>query len=229
MKQLRSLLVAIAACACSKAPPSVDAGEAIASPVVKRAPSAAIVETDASFVSAAGALGAGESAGTAPDDAGATNEEDASAPRPAFRRARLDPAELAKIFAEIPELARIGSEIRYFNEGDVRAMKEKSSTPHEGITFVTAPIFWSPQAGVELLVAAGRGKNMSFVVALWAEGERYRIASSFLMLADLSPVALAYDATRRRELRWTSCWGCPGEQGFVSYRPEERKVVIVQQ
>jgi hypothetical protein len=71
---------------------------------------------------------------------------------------------------------------------------------------------------------------MSFVIALWPlGGGKYSFASSFLMLHDLSPVALAYDPTHRKELRWTSCWGCPGEQGLVSYRAEERRVVIVQQ
>jgi hypothetical protein len=49
------------------------------------------------------------------------------------------------------------------------------------------------------------------------------------MLNDLSPVALAYETSHRKELHWTSCWGCPGEQGAVSYRPEEHRVVIVQQ
>lgn len=226
------LLAYACACACSRTPPSVDAGETVSAPAVKKSSaSAAPVESDASFVSAAAALGSGDTTSGPPDDAGPANEDvDASAPRPAFRKAHIDPGQLAKIFAQVPELGRIGSEIRYFTEGDVRAMKEKSSTPHEGITFVTTPIFWSPRSGVELLVATGRGKNMSFVVALWPlGGDRYRFASSFLMLADLSPVALAYDPTRRKELRWTSCWGCPGEQGFVSYRAEERKVVIVQQ
>lgn len=150
--------------------------------------------------------------------------------RPAFKKAALEPAQLAKVFAQVPELARIGSDLRYFTEGDVRAMTGKTSAPREGLTFVTTPVLWSPEPGAELLVATGRGKTMSFVVALWTlPGERHRFASSFLMLNDLSPVALAFDPARRKELRWTSCWGCPGEQGTVSYRFEDHRVVIVQQ
>ena len=43
-------------------------------------------------------------------------------------------------------------------------------------------------------MASGRGKTMSFVVALWTlPGDRYRFGSSFLMLNDLSPVALAFE------------------------------------
>ena len=151
-------------------------------------------------------------------------------PRQAFKKAGLEPAQLAKIFAQVPELARIGSELRYFTEGDVRAMTARTGSSREGITFVTAPILWSPEPGAELLVATGRGKSMSFVVALWTlPGDRFRFASSFLMLNDLSPVALAYETSHRRELHWSSCWGCPGEQGAVSYRPDEHRVVIVQQ
>ena len=109
-------------------------------------------------------------------------------------------------------------------------MTSRTGATHEGFTFMTTPILWSPEAGAELLVAAGRGKAASFVVALWTlPGDRYRFASALLMLNDLSPVALAFESTRRRELRWTSCWGCPGEQGTVSYRPEDHRVVIVQQ
>ena len=151
-------------------------------------------------------------------------------PRQAFKKANLEPAQLAKIFAQVPELTRIGTDLRYFTEGDIRAMTARGGVSHEGVTFLSSPILWSPEAGAELLVAAGRGKTMSFVVALWTlPGDRYRFASSFLMLNDLSPVALAFETTRRKDLRWTSCWGCQGEQGSVSYRPEDHRVVIVQQ
>jgi hypothetical protein len=148
----------------------------------------------------------------------------------AFKKAALEPAQLAKIFGQVPELVRLGHDLRFFTEGDVKAILARTGATHEGITFITTPILWSPEAGAELLVAAGRGKSMSFVVALWTlPGDRYRFASAFLMLNDLSPVALAFEPTRRKELRWTSCWGCPGEQGTVSYRPEDHRVVIVQQ
>lgn len=150
--------------------------------------------------------------------------------RPAFKKTNLEPAQLAKIFAQVPELLRLGSDVRYFTEGDVRAMTARGGAAHEGITFLTSPLLWSPEQGAELLVAAGRGKAMSFVVALWTlPGDRYRFGSALLMLNDLSPVALAFEPARRKELRWTSCWGCNGEQGFVSYRPDEHRVVIVQQ
>ncbi len=150
--------------------------------------------------------------------------------RPAFKKTNLEPAQLAKIFAQAPELLRLGADLRYFTEGDVRAMTTRGGAAHEGITFLTSPVLWSPEPGAELLVATGRGKTMSFVVALWTlPNDRYRFGSALLMLNDLSPVALAFETSRRKELRWTSCWGCNGEQGLVSYRPDDHRVVIVQQ
>ena len=108
-------------------------------------------------------------------------------------------------------------------------MTSKTSASHEGITFTTNPVLWSPEPGAEILVATGRSKSMSFVVALWTLPEdRYRFASTFLMVNDLSPVALAYEPSKKNQLLWTSCWGCSGEQGSVSYRLEEHRVVIVQ-
>jgi hypothetical protein len=43
----------------------------------------------------------------------------------------------------------------------------------------------------------------------------------------VAPVALAYEPFRKKELRWTACWGCSGEQGAVSYR-DDRRVIVVQ-
>lgn len=144
-----------------------------------------------------------------------------------FRKTGFDPDKLGKIFAQVPELARIGTDIRYFNEGDVKNMIARSGAAHEDVQFATAPVLWTPERGAEILVATGRGKSASFVVALWTlPGEKYRFGSSFVMLNDLTPVALAYNAKNRKELQWTSCWGCAGEQGSVSYRDDHRVVIV---
>jgi formylglycine-generating enzyme required for sulfatase activity len=156
-------------------------------------------------------------------------------PRPAFRRTDLDASDLAKIFAEVPELRRISEGVRLFNESDVKSIvargaprtNSEEANRAEGISFATAPILWSPEPGVELLVATGRAKKTGFVVALWTlPREKYRLASSFLFLDDAAPVALAYEPSRRRELRWTTCWGCAGEQGAVSLRDDGRAVIV---
>jgi hypothetical protein len=147
--------------------------------------------------------------------------------RPAFRKTTLDASDLGKIFAEVPELSRIGEGVRLFNDADVKTILARSGAPADGITFATSPILWSPEPGVELLVATGRAKKTGFVVALWTLPEgKYRFASSFLLLGDVAPVALAYEPSRRKELRWTTCWSCAGEQGAVSLRDEGRVVIV---
>lgn len=158
-------------------------------------------------------------------------------PRAAFRKTSLDAADLAKIFASVPELARIAEGVKLYSDADVKSILSRSGASPDGITFTTAPILWSPELGVEVLVATGRAKKTSFVVALWPESspsaadqlsakDKYRFASSFLLLGDIAPVALAYEPSHKKELRWTTCWGCAGEQGMVSLRDDGRIVIV---
>ena len=73
---------------------------------------------------------------------------------------------------------------------------------------------------------AGHGKDNSFVAA-WRQMEGgFRLESAFIMLSELSPVALAY-RKREPDLYWTACWQCPGQGGHVSLR-EDGRIVIVQ-
>lgn len=147
--------------------------------------------------------------------------------RPAFRKTTLEAADLAKIFAEVPELTRISEGVRLFSSDEAKSILARSSSSGYGITFATSPILWSPETGVELLVATGRAKRTAFVVALWPLPEgKYRFASSFLLLGDSMPVALAYESSRRNELRWAACWHCAGEHGAVSLRDDGRVVIV---
>ncbi len=146
---------------------------------------------------------------------------------PAFRRTTLEAADLAKILAEVPELTRISDKVRLFSDDDVKTILGRSSSDGNGISFATSPLLWSPGPGVELLVATGRAKKTGFVVALHVlPNGKYRFASSFLLLNEAAPVALAYEPSRRKELRWTTCWNCAGEQGEVSVRDEGRIVIV---
>ncbi len=141
----------------------------------------------------------------------------------AFRPTKLDAAQVAKIFAGIPELASL-KDIRVYETGHLKEMKEKVNP---GVHLDTQ-LLWSPEPGAELQVLTGRSKSMSFIVALYPlEGEKYRLASYFLMLGDVEPIALAFEPFRRQDLLWSSCWGCAGEQGSVRVR-EDHHVVIVQ-
>jgi hypothetical protein len=152
--------------------------------------------------------------------------------RPAFRTTTMSADELARILSETPALTRISEGVRLFSEENVKMILERSGASPVGITFTTSPIVWSPAVGVELLVATGRAKKTGFIVALWTvpssagSGPSYRFASSFLLLNDASPIALAYEPSRRKELRWTTCWGCTGGQGGVIVRDDGRVVVV---
>ena len=88
----------------------------------------------------------------------------------------------------------------------------------------------SATIGVERTGGAA-GKNSaksSFIVAFYRlPGDRYRIASSFLMKDERGPVVLGYNSYVRRKLSWSTCWDCRGDSGNVTYR-EDNRVVITQ-
>jgi hypothetical protein len=145
---------------------------------------------------------------------------------PLFRRTPLALDELAKLVTEAPELARVGTELAFFDPAD-GSYTVRSTADRQGVAFSSQPILWSPEPGQQVLVVAARGKIASFVAAWWLlPGGGYRLASTFVMMGEIAPVALAYRPAERT-LWWTSCWQCPGETGHVSVR-EDHHVVIVQ-
>jgi hypothetical protein len=145
---------------------------------------------------------------------------------PFFRKTTLGLDELGKLVAAAPSLARVGTELAYFDPQDGSYIA-RSSVDREGVSFTTQPVLWSPEPGQQALVVSARGKAASFVAAWWVLPEgAYRLASSFVMLGEIAPVALAFRTTERT-LWWTSCWQCPGETGHLSAR-DDHHIVIVQ-
>jgi hypothetical protein len=95
-------------------------------------------------------------------------------------------------------------------------------------SFTTMPLLWNPVPGEEILVVAGRAQKDSFIVAFYRlPGDRYRIASSFILKNEKGPIVLAYNSYVRKKLTWSHCWDCRGESGNVTYR-EDNRVVITQ-
>ncbi len=145
---------------------------------------------------------------------------------PLFRRTPLPLDELAKLVTDAPELARVGTELAFFDPTD-GSYTVRSTADRQGVSFSSQPILWSPEPGQQVLVVAAHGKAASFVAAWWVlPGGGYRLASTFVMMGEIAPVALAYRPAEKT-LWWTSCWQCPGETGHVSIR-EDHHVVIVQ-
>ncbi len=146
---------------------------------------------------------------------------------PQFRKTTMPIEDVAKLVVAAPELSRVGTEIAYFDPGDGSYIV-RSSADHSGVAFTTQPLLWSPEPGQQVLVVAARGKAASFVAAWWLLPDGgYRLASAFVMMGEIAPVALAYRPAERT-LFWTSCWMCPGETGHVSVR-EDHHIVIVQE
>jgi len=150
-----------------------------------------------------------------------------SVTHPFFSKTTLSVDELTKLVTSAPELARVGKDLSFFDPGD-GAYISRSTADHEGVTFTSLPLLWSPSFGRQVLVVAARGKTATFVAAWWVLPDGgYRLASSLVMLGEIAPIALAWRPGERATLWWTSCWQCPGETGHVSVK-EDGHLVIVQ-
>ena len=134
--------------------------------------------------------------------------------------------DVTKLVVAAPELSRVGTDVSFFDPNDGSYIV-RSTADRAGVAFSSLPILWSPLAGQQVLVVAAHGKTASFVAAWWMLPEGgYRLASAFVMLGEVAPIALAYRPAERT-LWWTSCWQCPAETGHISVR-EDQHLVIVQ-
>jgi hypothetical protein len=144
-----------------------------------------------------------------------------------FRKAELTPAQAAEMFASVPQLKDL-KDIAWFKEPDdpnqVLARGDAGAIPNTTLT--TQPLLWNPVPGEEILVLAGKAQKAAFIVAFYRlPGDRYRIASSFVMKDEKQAVALGYNSYVRKKLSWALCWDCRGESGFITYRDDSRVVI----
>jgi hypothetical protein len=146
-----------------------------------------------------------------------------------FRRADLPIDQVVQMFASVPQLKDLGADISYFKEPDdvntVLARGDAGGAP-PNTTLTTSPLLWNPVPGEEILVIAGKAQKDSFIVAFYRlPGDRYRLASSFLMKGEKGPIALGFNGYVRRRLIWGACVECRGESGNVTYRDDNRVVI----
>jgi hypothetical protein len=146
-----------------------------------------------------------------------------------FKKTRITPDELAKLFAKDPATVELAHDIRFFKDPDsAETVVSRGPGDRKGLTFGVAPMLWNPVAGAEFLLVTGRsGENTSFVAAFYVVGDSdYRLASSFILRNEPGPVAFAYDGFLRPRLHFSTCWGCPGETGKILFRKPERAVIL---
>jgi hypothetical protein len=146
----------------------------------------------------------------------------------AFSPMALEPETLEGLLAADPRTRRIASGIHYFEDPEGSAeVRRKGPGGTKGFSLTVAPLRWNPVAGAEFLVVSARsGESTSFVVVLYVlEESRYALASSYIMEAEAGPIALAYNGYQRPRLHFSSCWGCPGETGTISYRDPDQAVI----
>jgi formylglycine-generating enzyme required for sulfatase activity len=147
-----------------------------------------------------------------------------------FRRAELTPAQVAEMFATVPELAELGHDLSFFKEPDdvsvVLGRGDGGVRSVPNVTFTTHPVQWSPVPGEDILVLCGKAQKSSFVVALYRlPRDRYRVASSFVLKDEKGPIVLGYNGYNRRRLTWSLCWDCLGESGLVTYGDDNRVMI----
>jgi hypothetical protein len=148
-----------------------------------------------------------------------------------FEATDLAGERLAQILRAVPQLAKLSGDPKYFDEaGAVRDVTARADagTP-DGYKLTTAPLLWRPVLGEEVVVVAVQVGVDSLVAAFHKlPGDRLRVASTLVLKKDAGPVVLAYDRSAPRRLEWSTCWGCRGESGRITYR-DDRRVVITQE
>ena len=162
---------------------------------------------------------------------GAPNAAKIPRPKPVqtFRRVKLDPEQISAMIGSVPQLKGLG-DVSFFSEpDDVTRVLARGDAGKKGNILTTSPLMWSPALGEEILVLAGLGSSGSSFVAAFHRlpGDRYRLASSFVLKNEKGPIVLAFNGWVKNRLHWSTCWGCLGEEGAVYYR-KSRRVVIEQ-
>jgi hypothetical protein len=163
-----------------------------------------------------------------------------------FTKVEFSADKARELFATVPQLRKLGDSIKYFDEeGAKRAIGHSSSGANfadagevpKGITLTTAPLSWSPVPGEDLLLLTGQAGDDSFIVAFYElPDDRYRIGSTLIFHKEKGPIVFGfngYDGRRSKDkgratVDWATCWKCPGQSGYVTYK-EDGRVTITQE
>jgi hypothetical protein len=138
---------------------------------------------------------------------------------------------LREALREAPELARWAETFRLHGEAEsLSALARGGKGPDDllGWQLVRETLRWSPVPGEEVWVVHGEADGHGVLIALYPVADGYLHAASFVFEGEPDGVAIAYTPPSPRELKWSTCWGCAGESGVISY-DEAGRIVIRQQ
>ncbi len=150
-------------------------------------------------------------------------------PAPLFEKLTWEPKRLSALLSQDPRTAALSKELSLFAEPEaINTVIARGPGNRMGFDFTTQPLLWRPDLGSEFLVwAAKSGPRKSFVLVYERAGsERYALHSSFILEKEPGPVILAYSPSIRPRMHFSSCWGCPGENGKILFRKPNTVVIL---
>lgn len=150
-------------------------------------------------------------------------------PAPLFEKATWEPKRLSELLAQDERTARLAKDLSLFAEPEaINTVIARGPGNRMGFDFTTQPLLWRPELGSEFLVwAAKSGERTSFVLVYEKAGaEQYALHSSFILENEPGPVILAYSPSIRPRMHFSSCWGCPGENGKILFRKPNTAVIL---
>jgi formylglycine-generating enzyme required for sulfatase activity len=160
---------------------------------------------------------------------GPANAASIARPKPlqTFKRVQLDLDQVNNMMQSIGQLASLGKISLFRDPEDVTLVLSKGDAGRGANLVTTQPLLWSPDLGEEILVVAGKGSaGSSFIAAFHRlKDDRYRLASSFVLENETPAVVLAFNGYVKNRITWSTCWGCLGEEGAITYRPDRRVVI----
>ncbi len=142
------------------------------------------------------------------------------AEREVFAPVEVSTDRLREIAAGVPELAPYAESLSFFGQEarlSVFTRGDVDRSASGAYNLVAGMLAWTPVRGDTLWVFAGHSGPHRIVSALHPlEDGRFVSAATFVMRDDPVPVLLLFHRQRPASLKWTTCWGCRGEEGWVS-------------
>ena len=159
---------------------------------------------------------------------GAPNAANLAEPKlgPPYRETEISASQLKELLGSHPKTASLSAGAALFDKQASRTVFERGTRESQGFTLTTSAVIWQPARGLRYLVVAGHAANGSSYVVAFHDTVPRTLAGSFIMESEPGPIALAYAASIRPRIHFSSCWGCPGETGKILFRPLEQLVFL---